>query len=182
MEIKVEGGDEYSRESYKRICRDMLRDVGVRGSIEHVYLYCNPTEYIFIISVKIGEVQKPVRVKDVTERGKDKLKITNEKFAPELLALLWEKYGERVWQIGRLEIGLKLILEEIETLDDLIVYDYREDLISRILDGIDRILPEGARIKHLIPSTDSITIISAEDPIEESWKEKAMEIVGELEV
>ncbi len=178
MEVNIEGEDEFANKSYEKICQDAFRNIGVRTSIDHTYLYCNPMEHVFIISVKIGRVSSPVKVGDMTQRGKDKLKITDEKYAPRLLAMLWDKYGKRVQQVSRLEIGLKLEEEEIEALRDLIVYDPRDDLIPRILDGIDRILPEGARVRSTIPSTSRITIIASENPIEEDWKKKAEEMVS----
>ena len=180
MEVKVEGGDEFANTSYGKICQDTFRDLGVRTSIDHTYISIAPKEPVFLISVKIGRVASPVKVRDVTQPEKDKLKITDEKFAPKLLAVLWDKYGDRVQQIGRLEIGLKLDEQEVEALKDLIVYDPREDLIPRLLDGIDRILPEGARVRYPIPSPRRITIIASENPIGEDWKKKAEEIVRVL--
>lgn len=180
MEVKVEGGDEFANTSYGKICQDTFRDLGVRTSIDHTYIYIDPKEPVFLISVKIGRVASPIKVRDVTQPEIDKLKITDEKFAPKLLTVLWDKYGERVHQIGRLEIGLKLEEREAEALKDLIVYDPREDLIPRILDGIDRILPEGARVRYPLPSPRRITIIASENPIGEEWKKKAEEIVRVL--
>ncbi|MDI6810730.1 MAG: methanogenesis marker 17 protein [archaeon] len=177
MEVKVEGADDFANTSYGKICQDTFRDLGVRTSIDHTYLYISPKEPVFLISVKIGRVASPIKVRDVTQPEKDKLKITEEKFAPKLLAMLWDKFGESVQQIGRLEIGLKLDEQEAEALKDLIVYEPREDLIARILDGIDRILPEGARVRYSIPSPRRITIIASENPIGEDWKKKAEEIV-----
>lgn len=178
MEAKVEGGDEFANKSYEKICQDAFKNAGVRTSIDFTYLYCNPKEHVFIISVKIGRVSSPVKVGDITQRGKDKLKITDEKYAPKLLSVLWDKHGEKVQQISRLEINVKLDEEEMEALNDLIVYDPREDLIARILDGIDRILPEGARVRSTITSASGMTIIASENPIEEAWKKKAEEIVS----
>ncbi|HID20458.1 MAG TPA: methanogenesis marker 17 protein [Methanophagales archaeon] len=179
MEVKVEGGDDFANESYAKICLDTFRDVGLRGNIDHAYMYCNPTEHVFIIAAKIERVSSPVTVWDITLREGNKLRITVERYAPKLLALLWDKYGERVEQISRLEISLKLEDKEVEELMNLIVYDPREDLVARILSGMDRILPEGARVRSSIPSTDSIAIIASENPIGKEWKKKAEEIVSE---
>ncbi len=178
MEVKVEGGDEFANKGYEKICNDIFRDIGLMSNIDSAYMYCNAAEHVFIISVEIGRVPSPVKVKDITLReGVDKLKITNERYAPKLLALMWDRYGERVQQISRLEIGFELKEEEIAKLMNLTVYDPREDLTSRILDGIDRILPEGARVRYPVPSADRITIIASENPIAEEWKEKAKEMV-----
>ncbi|MBA5941930.1 MAG: methanogenesis marker 17 protein [Methanophagales archaeon] len=191
MEVKVEGGDDFGNASYEKICADTFRDIGIRSSIDHVYMYCNPEEHVFIIAVKIGRVASAVKVREITrweedkEGVKDKLRITDEKYAPELLALLWDKYGERVQQISRLELLFKLEEKEAEKqeqeeekqkLMELTVYDLRKDLIARILSGIDRILPEGARVRSTIPSTTGITIIASENPISENWKKKAEEM------
>lgn len=179
MEVKVEGGDEFANASYEKICTETFRDVGVRSSMDFVYMYCNPKEHVFIVSVKIGRVASPIKVGDITHphREGETLRITNETYAPKLLALLWDKYGERVQQISRLKIGFKLEEKEVDELKELVVYDPREDLVARILDGIDRIFPEGARVRSTIPSTGRITVIASENPIGEEWKKKAEELV-----
>ncbi len=180
MEEKVEGGDEFANRSYERVCDDMFRDTGLTSNIDSVHMYCNAAEHVFIISVVIGRAPSPVKVWDITLREGNKLRITDEKYAPKLLALLWDRYGERVKQISRLIIELELTEEEIAKLSDLIVYDPREDLTSRIFDGIDRIIPEGARVRYPMPSAEGITIIASENPIAEEWKEKAKEVMSEM--
>lgn len=180
MEVKVEGGDEFANTSYEKICQDIFRDLGVRTSIDNVYLFIDPKAHAFTISVKIGRVASPVKVIDITQPEKGKLKITDEKYAPKLLAMLWERYGDRVQQISRLEIGHSLDEKELEVLKKVIVYDPKEDLIPRVLDGIDRILPEGARVRQPIPSAHRVTIIASEDPIGDDLKTKAEAIVSRL--
>jgi hypothetical protein len=59
----------------------------------------------------------------------------------------------------------------------VIVYDPRDDLVIRLLDAIDRILPEGARVRYPIQSPNRITIIASENAISDEWKQKAEEIV-----
>jgi len=176
MEVIVEGGDDFANMSFEKICQDIFRDLGVRTNIDETYLYLDPAAHVFIISVKIGRVASPIKVGDITHRDRDKLRIMDEKYAPKLLTLLWERYGGRVEQIGRLELGLKLEEKEIGELMNLIVYDPREDLVTRILDGIDRILPEGTRVRYPVPSPRRVTIIASENAIGEEWKKKADEI------
>jgi len=144
-------------------------------------MYCNPVEHVFIISVKVGRVPSPVTVNDMTIRGDKKLKVTNERYVPRLLALLWDKFGERVKQLSRLEISVDLSPEEMQELMKMVVYDPREDLNTRILDAVDRILPEGARVRYPIPaqSQGRLTIIASENPITDEWKRKAEEMVSE---
>lgn len=181
MEVEVEGGSGFSNASYATICQDIYRDIGLRSNIDSVYLYCNAAEHVFIISIKIGRMPGPVTAGDITIKGDNMLKVTNERYVPQLLALLWDRYGEKVKQRSRLEIDIKIGEDEMEKLMDKVVYDPREDLTSRILDGIDRILPEGARIRYTIPSNKRITIIASEDSIREDWKIKAREMLSRME-
>ena len=179
MEVKVEGEDEFANTSYEKICMSTFRDLGVQSSLDLVYMYCNPKEHVFIISVKIGRVTSPVKVDDIIrQETRERYRIMNEKYAPKLLALLWDKYGERAQQLSRLEINLQLDEKEIEALKALIVYDPREDLVTRILDGMDRILPEGARVRCPISLPDRLTLIASENSITEEWKKKAEELVS----
>jgi len=185
MEVEVEiegGGEDFGRKSYEKLCSDILRDMGVRTSLEKTHMYCNPREHVFIISVKIGDVPKPVRVVDMVDFGKDKMRIRDEKLAPRLLSLLWAKYGDKIWQISRLDIGYDLSMDEVERMKELVVYDFKEDLTARILDGLDRILPEGARVRLPIRTSENlVTVVASENPIGEEWRKKAVEIASRLE-
>jgi putative methanogenesis marker protein 17 len=180
MKIVVESGEEYGNESYTRICNDVLRDVGIKRSIESIYFYGEQEKLLFIFSLRIGMQPKPIRVKDFTEKKGAILNIKEEQFSPNLLRLLWQKYGrEGVEQLSRLEIDLKGI--NFDEISDLVVYDPKEDLKSKIFDAMGRILPEGARIKHLLSSGDVITLIASEDPIKEEWIKRAEEIKERVE-
>lgn len=181
MDVTVEGGDDFANASFEKICQDIFRDLGVRTNIDQTNMYLDPVAHVFIISVKIGRVTSPVKVGDVTHRDRDKLRITDERYAPKMLAMLWNKYGERVQQLSRLDIGLKLEEKEIEEAKKLVIYDPREDLVTRILDGVDRILPEGARVRYPIPSHKRVTIIASEDAISDDWKKKAEKIARLVE-
>ncbi len=178
MEIKVEGGDEFANVSYEKISRDTFRDLGIGSSIDNAYLYLNPEEHVFIISITIGRVASPVRVGDVASIEKNTLRIGDEKYAPKLLSLLWDRFGKRAQQLSRLVIELDVEEKELTALTELVIYDPREDLIARILDAIDRILPEGARVRYPIPADHAVAIIASEDAISEEWKQRAMELVG----
>jgi len=180
MEVKVEGGGEFCDASYEKICMSTLRDISLESNIDSVYMNCNAAEHVFIISVKIGRVQSPITVSDMTIKGDERLTVTTETYVPKLLDLLWDRYGEKVEQISRLEIALKIDDDEMRKLMSQVVYDPRVDLNTRILDGIDRILPEGARVRHPIRSTGRITIIASENPIKEEWKEKAKAMLSKM--
>ncbi len=177
MEVKVEGGDDFANASYAAICQDTFRDLGLRANIDSAYLYVDPKDHVFIISIKIGRISSPVTVDDITLQEPGKLRISNEKYAPKLLAMLWDRYGERAQQLSRFEIALDVDETEKAALKEVIIYDPREDLVTRILDGIERILPEGARVRCPIPSPNRISLIASENAISDEWKKKAEEIV-----
>ncbi len=180
--MKVEGGGEFSNAGYKKICQTIFRDTGLQSNIDSVYMYCNAAEHMFILSVKISRVSNPVKVGDMTViGGADVIKVTNETYVPRLLTMLWDDYGDRVEQLSRLEIKVKLdSIEEMHKLMNRIVYDPREDLNIRILDGMDRVLPEGARVRYSVPFKGSVTIIASENPIKDEWKEKAKAILSSM--
>ena len=177
MEVKVEGGDDFANTTFEKISQATFRDLGVRPSIDTIYIYIDPTAHIFIISVKIGRVASPVTVRDITQREPDRLKITDERYAPNLLSVLWDTYGARIKQVSRFEIGFDLEEKELEAMKVWLVDDPRDDLITRILDGIDRILPEGARVRCPIPLPGRITLLASEDPIGQEWQTKAEALV-----
>jgi hypothetical protein len=45
--------------------------------------------------------------------------------------------------------------------------------------ALDTILPEGARVRLPMPSTNSVAIIASENPVGEEQKNKAEEMVSE---
>jgi len=78
-----------------------------------------------------------------------------------------------------LELLLKLEDNEIKELLDLVLYDPKDDLVTRILYALDTIIPEGARVRSPMPSTNSVAIIASENPIGEEQKNKVEEMVSE---
>ncbi len=59
------------------------------------------------------------------------------------------------------------------------LYDPKEDLVTRILYAFDTIIPEGARVRSPMRSTNSVVIIASENPIGEEQKNNVEEMVRE---
>ena len=68
---------------------------------------------------------------------------------------------------------------EITELLKLVLYDPKDDLVTRILYALDTIIPEGARVRSPMRSANSVAIIASENPIGEEQKNKVEEMVSE---
>jgi putative methanogenesis marker protein 17 len=106
--------------------------------------------------------------------------IRDETYAPTLISLLWRKYGrERIDQLTRLELFCRRTREEeISDLD----LDPGEELKSKVLDAVWRLLPEGFKIRHNISSENVMTVAATEHDMKKEWIELAEKVHAEMGV
>ena len=184
MKVVVEGPEDYGNESYEELFRRILLDLGLTRMVDSIHMIIRPEDSFFLVSIK---VRKVTGAKSVTEVAKveqrpegSMLTITNENYAPALLALLWRDYGrQRVEQLTRYELMIKGAKEEDVSAKFL---DPGEELKQKVLDAVWRLLPEGLKARHNIYSEGVLTIASTEHEMREDWKELAERIHQEMEV
>ncbi len=182
MELKVEGTEEFANESYATLFERILVDVGLQTAIDRVHMIIRPEDPIFIISIKARKTSALTPVKEVAvveaKDGNAILGITDEHFAPRLLALLWRTYGrERVTQLNRSEIIINGAGEEVAEL----TLDPEEELRQRLLDIVWRLLPEGLKIRHDIVTGDILTVAATEHGMNKDFVGMAEKLHHEME-
>lgn len=183
MNIQVEGTDDYGNSVYGELFERILIDLGLSNRVEQARMIIRPEAPLFLISVRTRKARTIVSVSEIASiEDKDAgtfLTITNESYAPTLLALLWKRFGrERIEQLSRLEVLCKGVPRaEIEVL----TLDPGQELKKEVIDAVWRLLPEGFKVRHNILSDMVLTIVATEHTMQKEFIELAQKVHGETE-
>ena len=183
MNIRVEGTDDYGNSVYGELFERILIDLGLSNRVEQARMIIRPEAPLFLISVRTRKGRTTVSVSEIASiEDKDPgtfLTITNESYAPSLLALLWKRFGqERIEQLSRLEVLCKGVPRaEIEAL----TLDPGQELKKEVIDAVWRLLPEGFKVRHNILSDTVLTIAATEHTMQKEFIELAEKVHGEME-
>jgi putative methanogenesis marker protein 17 len=109
MEILVEGSDQRGAEDYALLFERILLEMGLTNVLEKVMLLVRPEDPLFVVSVRMRRASAARPIYDVVQlddkEGGVMLSVTDETYAPRVLALLWKTFGrDRVEQLTRYEI------------------------------------------------------------------------------
>jgi putative methanogenesis marker protein 17 len=164
MNIAVDGTEEYGNQLYADLFKRILVDLGLANRIEEARMVILPEKPLFLISVRTREARTTVKLDEVVtveEKGNNTyLNITNESYAPVLLANLWKRFGrERIEQLSRLEIlchGIKS--DQLSSIE----LDPGQELKKELLDALWRLMPEGFKVHHTLASDTVMTIAATE--------------------
>ncbi|MCX6651533.1 MAG: methanogenesis marker 17 protein [Methanomassiliicoccales archaeon] len=164
MEFELEGTEQYALESYQWLLERILMDMGISTMVKQARFVIRPDQTLFILSLKVKQSGGKRPVYDIADmearEGGTYIYIKDESYAPRLLATLWRLYGrERVQQLTRLEIFVEGI--PTEELADMKL-DPEEEVRSKLLDALWRLLPEGLKIRQEIYDHDVMTIVATE--------------------
>ncbi|MEG9195358.1 MAG: methanogenesis marker 17 protein [Candidatus Methanoglobus sp.] len=182
MRLAVESPDEEGKMAYERTISTVLAESTIKGLMRSVYAYGDPREPVFILIIQLARGGGVLRFSEVVtmKPARDGVIVVceNDKLMPEVLRILWEKYGrEKVEQLSRYEIMVKDQIGE-DVLNEA-VYDPEKELMVGLMDVILRIVPEGFRVRRYIRKDDIIAVIASEDPIKNEWVEKALSLMEE---
>jgi len=171
MEVHVEVDEEEGALAFKRLVEYVVADLGISRVVEEVRVYMNVEKPLFYIRVRKNPSVEKIEMKDIVEmkeRGVDTLEveIRKEEYAPYLLQMFWEAFGEeRVRQIrhNRLEL-MGVTKEDVLGLPVSDIKEREKDTL--VQDMIFRIIPIGFRIvKKLDAERNIVSCIASENPI-----------------
>ena len=173
MNIYVESPEELGSLSIKMLIKDAASDLNLTRLVNEVRVHMTLDPFLFYMSVTKNPAPPSVDIDDfltITDEDDDvlKMEITDEMYAPYLLQLLWDRFGEdNVNQIRRNILEIKAKKDEVMSLP---VYELKEREVDGIVfDLIHRITPVGPRIIHKMPG--DMAYLASEDTItEESIK------------
>ena len=134
---------------------------------------------LIILRISYKELERKNLLKDLArfeeEVNTTKIILRNEIDITDALRILWSKFGrDKVEQISRFEILVRDI--DINEIKEIKIREREIDISERIIELINRILPEGFRVRHTIKKENMLIVIASEDPIKEEWIKKAHEI------
>jgi len=178
VEFELEGTEQYALESYQWLLERILLDMSITTMVERARLVIRPDQTLFIISIKIKQSSGKRPVHDIAEledqEGGTFIIIKDESFAPRLLSTLWRLYGrDKVQQLTRLEILVEDIpMKEISNLK----LDPEEEVHSKLLDAMWRLLPEGLKVRKELYTGDVMTIVATEHGMTVDFVEEARKV------
>jgi putative methanogenesis marker protein 17 len=183
MEILVEGTDQKGAEDYALLFERILLEMGLTNVLDKVMLLVRPEDPLFVVSVRMRHTAGARPIYDVVQlddkEGGVMLSITDETYAPRVLALLWKTFGrDRVEQLTRYEIFVAGMNRT--DLWDLKI-NPEEELRAQVLDAIWKMVPEGLKIRHSFNSDNVMTIANTEHGFQPDWLVKAEQIHHSME-
>ncbi|MBP2172591.1 methanogenesis marker 17 protein [Methanococcus voltae] len=177
--INVECTDPEGKQIYDRIIQTNLEDLVLGKSILQVTMICNLEEPYFIIGALPKSTSRAISLRDIAEISEEikqddkvikKLTIIDETYAPKLL----EKIAV-LDQPSRLEIVTDSDIE-LNTK----IYDAKDEFIDKVLDFMNRVFPEGMRVRQTLHGK-SIVMVASEKPIAPEWLKEANDLKETLE-
>ena len=171
MNIQVESPEELGSLSIKMLIKDAASDLNLTRIIDEVRVHVILDPLLCYISVIRNPAPPSVDIKDfLTITDEDdvnnvlKMEITDEMYAPNLLQLLWDKFGEdNVNQIRRNILEVNAKKDEIMSLP---VHGLKEkEMNEKVFDLVQRIVPIGLRIIKKMPG--ELAYLASEDSITE---------------
>ncbi len=183
MNISVKGTEDYGNQLYADLFKRILVDLGLANRIEEARIVILPEKPLFLIGVRTRKARTTVRLEDIASveaKGDHTyLNITNESYAPVLLANLWKRFGrERIEQLSRLEIlchGIKP--DQLKNME----LDPGQELKKELLDALWRLMPEGFKVHHTLASDTVMTIAATEHVMVEEMISMAKQLQEEME-
>lgn len=165
MEIEVVGGDGFGDQAYSKLFEDIMGDLDKTTLIDRVRLVLEPATPLFVFSVVLRAEPAPKSIADTSTVREDPsgahITITQERYAPEILKVLWAKYG-RSSVIQQTRFDLDVIGAKPSDLAELIVSNGEDDR-REIMAAIWRTMPEGIKNRKTLVSGGVITVIATEE-------------------
>ena len=142
-----------------------------------------PEKPLFLISIRTRQARTAVKVSEIASlEDRDRnayINITEESYAPALLALLWKRFGrERIEQLTRLEILCHGIpMADVEGLE----LDPGQELKKELLDAVWRLMPEGFKVHHNILTETVMTVVATEHEMKQEFIAAAEKMHQDME-
>lgn len=165
MDITIETEEPFGREAYAKLFDEIMSDLNKATMIERAHLTLRPDIPLFVFSIVLKAAPAPKTIGDVANVRLDvagvHITITEERYAPDILKALFEKYGrQNVVQQTRFDLDVKN--SEEKEVAGIIVSDGEED--SRdIMGALWRSMPEGIKNRKTFVTGGVITVVATEE-------------------
>lgn len=178
--------------AYRSIISDVISELVLGGAIGRIKVFIRPEDSLFQMAIVLRGSQRPVNLSDFAEVGygaleKNEIKITlnEEKYLPQLLEKLWARYSRgNVMQPERKTLLIRQkgdMEKEISFLNDLVVADPKQTLLSRLVEMAIRSTPEGFRVRYHSMKENYFIFVASEDSLKPEWIEEGHRMLAELQ-
>ena len=178
METDVSGSGGYGNTAYKELFEVIMSDIGKSQMIERTEMLLRPEVPLFVFSVRLRNVPDSLTMKDaasVRSEGDDVfISISDERYAPDILSQLWERYGrDNVDQETRFDIRINGAdpdaISEIEIRSG-------ESVMKEMIGAVWRAMPEGIRVRQRFLDGNTLTVLATEEIMTQEMRDEASEV------
>jgi putative methanogenesis marker protein 17 len=178
MEVEVVGTDPYGDAAYKALFEGIIGDIGKTFMIEGAKLVLKPEVPLFIFSVVLRNVPGGKTISNVAslrqEREDLHMSISEERYAPDVLAQLWKRYGRSTVE-QQTRFDLVVTGGDEDKIGSLLVSS-GEETKKEIVGALWRAMPEGIKARHNISDGNVITIVATEEIVLPEMIQEGIEI------
>ncbi len=165
METAVTGDDAYGRDAYAALFEEIMSDLNKAVLIDKADITLRPEVPLFIFSIALKAEPSVKTIADVAnvreESGSVHLTVSQERYAPAMLSLLWGRYGRRaVSQQTRFD--LDVVGGSASEISAMVVSSGEEDK-REILGALWRSMPEGIKNRRVLMDGNVITVVATEE-------------------
>ncbi len=188
--FKVETKIPEEAEAYKSILSDVMSDLALANAIGRIYVIITPEDSLFQMAIILRGSPPLVKTSDFADvnigaLGKNEIQLVlrDEKYLPDLLEKLWAKYGRgKVIQQDRKTINVSVgnIDSDIEIIKEMIIFDPKRTLLSRLVEMAIRGTPEGFRVRHHSLNDNEFIFVASEDAMKPEWVQQGHQMLEKI--
>ena len=165
MDIEIVGEDPYGRDAYAKLFDEIMSDLNKAVLIDRVRLVLRPETPLFIFTIVLKAAPGPKTVGDIAtvrkEVGGVHVTITEERYAPDILTALFNRYGRQgVTQQNRFD--LDVTGAEEEAVAGITITSGEEDR-RELMGAVWRTMPEGIKNRKTMITDNVITVVATEE-------------------
>lgn len=165
MNIETVAEDEFGAKAYSALFDEIMSDLNKAVLIDKVKLVMKPEVPLFVFSLVLRARPAEKTIVDVStaraQPGGVHLTIVQERYAPEILSALWNRYG-RNNVVQQTRFDLEVVGATEEELAGMAVSSGEEDL-KEIIGAVWRIMPEGIKNRRTFITGNVITVTATEE-------------------
>ena len=188
--FKVETKISEEAEAYRSIISDVMSELALANSIGRIYVIITPEESLFQMAIILRGSPPLVKTSDFADvdvgavtRNEIQVVLRDEKYLPELLEKLWAKYGRgKVIQKDRKTINVIVedMHNEIEAIKEMIIFDPKRTLLSRLVEMAIRATPEGFRVRYHSLNDNEFIFVASEDAMKPEWVTQGHQMLEQI--
>ncbi len=178
MDVDVIGEDKYGSAAYAKLFEEIMGDLNKATLIERVKLVLKPDVPLFVFSVVLKAAPSRKTIPDAAtirfEIDGVHVTITQERYAPDILRVLWARYGRsNVVQQTRFDLDVAGAKEE--ELAEMEISSGEEDM-REIMGAIWRTMPEGIKNRKTLIDGHIITVVATEEILKPEMLDEGIQV------